>query len=102
MPLDADHEALRRILDALERPVGCPVRPDAAVSAATGSLVVVRGHLRCGTDEPSKSRILFHFHRVDGELPGNLLVVVVPDRFGEVLDEVSPARDVQELESATD
>src|SRR5262245_13151553 len=102
MPLDADDEPVRRILDAFERPVRCPGRLDETVADAAEGLVVVRGHVRGRADDLTESGSLLHLDRVDGELPGDLLVVVVPGLLGEMLDEVSPTRDVQELEPATD
>ena len=48
VPLDADGEALRRVLDGLERPVRGPRRLDEAVPEARERLMVVRGHLGVG------------------------------------------------------
>src|SRR6476646_8859014 len=102
MPLDADDESVRRVLHALECPVRCPGCLYEAVADAAQSLMVVRGHLGGRSDNLTQPRSLLHLDRVDGELARDLLVVVVSDLLWEVLDQVSPTRDVQELEPAAD
>src|SRR6476620_12621288 len=77
MPLDADAEPLRRVFDALERPVRCPGRFHEAVADAAQGLVVMRGHLRGRPDDLTQPGSVLHLHGVDGELSGDLLVIVV-------------------------
>ena len=72
-----------------------PTRPSA--------LVVVGSHLgaRDRRSTPSRDPSLTSTG-CTANSPRHLLVIVVPDLLGQVLDEVSPTRDVQQLESAAD
>ena len=102
VPLDADDEAARRILERLERPVVGPRRLHEPVADAPDRLVVVRGHVRLLAHDRGKPRARLHLDGMVRELAGNLLVHVVADLLGQVLDEVAATRDVQELETAAD
>ena len=98
VPLHADGEAEGRILDGFERAVRGPRRLDEAVADPPERLMVVRRHVGAGTDDRGEPRAVLDLDRMHGELAGNLLVLVAPDRLRKVLDEISPTRDVQKLE----
>src|SRR5262245_4715057 len=100
MPLHADDESLRRVFDPFERAVGRPRRFDETVAEATERLMMVRGDAHGCTDDLAELRAFLDLDRMHREFAGHLLVDVVPDFLGQVLDEVSTTRDVQELEPA--
>ena len=63
MPLHADREAPRRILDALDRPVRGPRSLDEPFADAAEALVVVRGDLGARADDRRQPRALLHLDR---------------------------------------
>ena len=99
--MNAEREAPRGILQALERSVVRPSRLHETSAGATERLVVVRGDRGAGLDDGREPRAGLHVHTMFGERSRDLLVLVVAHLFGEVLDEVSPARDVQQLDATT-
>ena len=103
MPEDADGEALPGILEPLERAVLGPRRLDEPLPHAADALVVARlDAVVAGAEDLGEPRALLHVDRVLGERAVHFAMALVPDRLGQVLDEVAAAGDVQELEAAAD
>src|SRR5262249_38879867 len=103
MPQDADREALLGILEALERPVLRPGRLDEPVADAPDALMVARldGGL-AGADKPREPGALLDLDRMLGEDTLHLAVPAVAEGLRQVLDEVTAAGDVEQLEAAAD
>ena len=66
------------------------------------ALVMVRLHGRSVAEQPREPRAGLDRDVVVGEAAGALLVPVVPDEVGQVLDQVAAERDVQHLRAAAD
>ena len=78
---------------ALDEPLPDP--PDALVVARADRAVT-------RPEDRLEPRSLLHLDRMLREDAERLAVALVPDRLGQVLDEVAAAQDVQELEAAAD
>src|SRR5207244_465582 len=102
VPEDAESEALRGILDALERAVVRPRRFSQSLAQPPEPLVVVRLDRRSLADQASQPARRVDAHRVIGEDPERLPVLLVAHALRQVLDEVATSRDVQELAPAAD
>ena len=102
VPLHADDEPLRGILDPLQGAVAGPGRLDEPVSESTDSLMVVGGDVGARPDHRRQSGSVLHLDGMLGEDAWKLLVLVARNLLGEVLDEIAAARDVQQLKSAAD
>ena len=94
---------LRRVLDCLERAVLGERALDEPLPHAAHSLMVARAH--CGmtrTEDRLEPRALAHVDRVLGEHSERLTMTLVADALGEILDEVTAAENVEQLESPAD
>src|SRR3954447_17079246 len=100
MPEDADREPPLGILDRLDGAVVGPRHLAQAVADPPEGLMVVRLHVRgLGAHERTELRRLVDPYIMVRELPYDRAVLLVPDRVGQVLHEVSAAGDVQHLEA---
>src|SRR3954451_3412734 len=101
VPEHAEREAARRILERLDRPVVGARRPAQPLAEPAEALVVMRLDRRVVADQRAELRLGLDRDVVLGELAGQLLVLLVPDHLGQVLDEVAAESDVQHLRAAT-
>jgi hypothetical protein len=97
MPLHPDDERWRGPRP-LERAVGRPRRLDETVCRRARVPDGGATSRAASTHDVTEPRSVLDLDRMDGELARHLLVNVVPDLFGKMLDQISPTRDVQELE----
>src|SRR5919197_2240232 len=102
VPEHAEREALRRVLDGLQRPVVRPGRLAQAAADAAEALVVVGLHRRAVADQRAEPARGIDPHAVRREDAGRLAVLLVADHLRQVLDEVASAGDVQDLAPAAD
>src|SRR5207302_3378350 len=96
MPEHAEREALRRVLDALERPVLRPGRLAQVRADPPEALVVVGLHRRAVAEQRAEPALGIDAHAVRREDARRLAVLRVADDLRQVLDEVPAAGDVQE------
>src|SRR5918996_1419479 len=102
MPENADGETAPGILERLDRAVLGARRFAQPVAEAPVALVVMALH-RCAVAEDAlDARAGNELDVVVGEDAGRVLVLLVPDHLGQVLDEIAAQRDVHDLAPATD
>ena len=102
MPEDAEREPPSRVLDRLDRAVVRPGGLAQAVAQAAVALVMVALDRRVLADDLVQLRAREHVDVVVGEDTGRVLVALVADHLGQVLDEITPKRDVEDLAAAAD
>ena len=102
VPEDAEREAPGRILERLDRAVVGAGGLAQALAEAAVALVVVALDRRVLAERRAAAVLREDVDVVVGEDARRLLVPLVADDLGEVLDEVAAQRDVQHLASAAD
>src|SRR4051794_5354631 len=102
VPEDAQREAALRVLERLERAVVRPCRLAEAPAELPEALVVVRLDRRVVAEQRLEPRARLERHVVVGVLTRRVLVLVVADEVGKMLDEVAAEADVQHLAPTAD
>src|SRR5579862_554367 len=97
MPQNADREPARRLLEGLDRAVVGARRDAQALADAAVALMMVRLHRHARAEQPAETGSRLELDLVVGEHPRGVLVLLVADLVGQVLDEVAAERDVQHL-----
>src|SRR6478735_219632 len=102
MPEHAEREAVRGILERLDRAVGGARRLAQTLAEPTEALMVMRLHRRVLAQQPAELRLRIDRNAVLGELARELLVLLVADDVRQVLDEVAAEGDVEHLRAPAD
>src|SRR5688572_12986992 len=102
MPEHAEREAAGRVFDRLDRPVLRPGSFGEPLAEAAVALMVVALDRRALAEQPLEAAAGLERDLVVAEDAGRVLVLLVADDLGEMLDDVAAAGDVQHLASPAD